>query len=88
MTLKCSESIICYFHCFQTTIMAVEFDGGVVIGADSRTTTGYVKPNAYKVLFKKKTIKKKNNKNNINYNNKVIMIIKMIMIMIAIMNLE
>ncbi|XP_048339024.1 proteasome subunit beta type-6-like [Sphaerodactylus townsendi] len=23
-----------------TTIMAVEFDGGVVIGADSRTTTG------------------------------------------------
>ncbi|NXJ58816.1 PSB6 protein, partial [Spizaetus tyrannus] len=24
----------------QTTIMAVEFDGGVVIGADSRTTTG------------------------------------------------
>lgn len=28
--------------CFrpQTTIMAVEFDGGVVMGADSRTTTG------------------------------------------------
>lgn len=25
---------------FQTTIMAVEFDGGVIIGADSRTTTG------------------------------------------------
>uniref|UniRef100_A0A3B3ZHR2 Uncharacterized protein n=1 Tax=Periophthalmus magnuspinnatus TaxID=409849 RepID=A0A3B3ZHR2_9GOBI len=25
---------------FQTTIMAVEYDGGVVIGADSRTTTG------------------------------------------------
>lgn len=24
----------------QTTIMAVEFDGGVVIGADSRTSTG------------------------------------------------
>nr|XP_046173401.1 proteasome subunit beta type-6-like isoform X2 [Oncorhynchus gorbuscha] len=24
----------------ETTIMAVEFDGGVVIGADSRTTTG------------------------------------------------
>lgn len=24
----------------QTTIMAVEFDGGVVLGADSRTTTG------------------------------------------------
>lgn len=25
---------------FQTSIMAAEFDGGVVIGADSRTTTG------------------------------------------------
>jgi 20S proteasome alpha/beta subunit len=25
---------------FQTTIMAVEFDGGVIIAADSRTTTG------------------------------------------------
>jgi len=25
----------------QTTIMAVEYDGGVIIGADSRTTTGY-----------------------------------------------
>ena len=25
---------------FQTTIMAVQFDGGVVLGADSRTTTG------------------------------------------------
>lgn len=24
----------------QTTIMAVEFDGGVIIGADSRTSTG------------------------------------------------
>lgn len=24
----------------QTTIMAVEFDGGVVMGADSRTSTG------------------------------------------------
>ena len=24
----------------QTTIMAVEFNGGVIIGADSRTTTG------------------------------------------------
>lgn len=29
-------------HPRQTTIMAVEYDGGVVIGADSRTTTGYV----------------------------------------------
>ena len=27
---------------FQTTIMAVEFADGVVVGADSRTTTGYV----------------------------------------------
>ncbi|VDI23238.1 20S proteasome subunit beta 1, partial [Mytilus galloprovincialis] len=27
-------------HETGTTIMAVEFDGGVVIGADSRTTTG------------------------------------------------
>ena len=27
------------FFC-QTTIMAVEYDGGVVVGADSRTTTG------------------------------------------------
>lgn len=25
---------------FQTTIMAVEFNGGVIIGADSRTSTG------------------------------------------------
>lgn len=24
----------------QTTIMAVEYDGGVILGADSRTTTG------------------------------------------------
>jgi 20S proteasome subunit beta 1 len=24
----------------QTSIMAVQFEGGVVIGADSRTTTG------------------------------------------------
>ena len=27
-------------HMMGTTIMAVEFDGGVVLGADSRTTTG------------------------------------------------
>lgn len=27
---------------FKTSIMAVEFDGGVVIGADSRTTSGLV----------------------------------------------
>lgn len=26
--------------CPQTSIMAVEFDGGVVIGADSRTSSG------------------------------------------------
>ena len=25
----------------QTSIMAVEFDGGVIIGADSRTSSGY-----------------------------------------------
>ena len=25
---------------FQTSIMAVEFDGGVVVGADSRTSMG------------------------------------------------
>lgn len=25
---------------FQTTIMAVQYDGGVILGADSRTTTG------------------------------------------------
>ena len=27
-------------YCIQTSIMAVEFNGGVVMGADSRTTTG------------------------------------------------
>lgn len=26
--------------CGQTSIMAVQFDGGVIVGADSRTTTG------------------------------------------------
>lgn len=26
----------------QTSIMAVEYEGGVVIGADSRTSSGYV----------------------------------------------
>ena len=31
---------VCFF--LQTTIMAIEFEGGVVIGADSRTTTGCV----------------------------------------------
>ena len=31
---------VCFF--LQTTIMAIEFEGGVIIGADSRTTTGYV----------------------------------------------
>lgn len=33
----------CFYGCFrrlQTSIMAVAFKGGVVIGADSRTTTG------------------------------------------------
>lgn len=34
-------SIAHLFHaCPQTSIMAVQFDKGVVIGADSRTTTG------------------------------------------------
>ncbi len=28
------------FSALQTTIMAVTFDGGVVLGADSRTSTG------------------------------------------------
>lgn len=48
---KCSgillvESLLTILYIFfvvkfsQTTIMAVEFDGGVVIGADSRTSTG------------------------------------------------
>lgn len=29
-----------FFVCFQTTIMAASYDGGVVMGADSRTSTG------------------------------------------------
>jgi len=29
-----------FHHTIKTTIMAVEFDGGVVLGADSRTSTG------------------------------------------------
>lgn len=29
-----------FFFFFQTSIMAVEFDGGVIIGADSRTSSG------------------------------------------------
>ena len=28
------------YECTQTTIMAASFDGGVVLGADSRTSTG------------------------------------------------
>lgn len=35
---SCSLSL--FFVWMQTTIMAIEFDGGVIIGADSRTTTG------------------------------------------------
>lgn len=31
---------IWYFLNFQTTIVAATYDGGVIIGADSRTTTG------------------------------------------------
>lgn len=38
--LALSFLIILFDVVFQTTIMAVEFNGGVVIGADSRTTTG------------------------------------------------
>ncbi|XP_066591512.1 proteasome subunit beta type-6 [Prorops nasuta] len=34
-------------HSTGTTIMAVEFDGGVVIGADSRSTTGAYVSNRY-----------------------------------------
>lgn len=35
-----SVYVITINDAFQTTIMAVEFDGGVVLGADSRTSTG------------------------------------------------
>lgn len=35
----CVTSGTCLFL-LQTTIMAVEYDGGVILGADSRTTTG------------------------------------------------
>ena len=30
------------FSSWQTSIMAVEYEGGVVLGADSRTSSGYV----------------------------------------------
>lgn len=39
-TTRQSNSLIVSVPVSQTTIMAVEYDGGVVIGADSRTTTG------------------------------------------------
>lgn len=39
-TTRRSNSMIVSVPVSQTTIMAVEYDGGVVIGADSRTTTG------------------------------------------------
>uniref|UniRef100_A0AAR2M3L9 Proteasome subunit beta n=1 Tax=Pygocentrus nattereri TaxID=42514 RepID=A0AAR2M3L9_PYGNA len=35
-----AREALSFCACGSTTIMAVEFDGGVVIGADSRTTTG------------------------------------------------
>uniref|UniRef100_A0A668T0X1 Proteasome subunit beta n=1 Tax=Oreochromis aureus TaxID=47969 RepID=A0A668T0X1_OREAU len=39
--LSAGLPVVCLFVVMcQTTIMAVEYDGGVVIGADSRTTTG------------------------------------------------
>lgn len=37
---KGKQKINCFFHFFQTTIMAVEFKDGVIIGADSRTSMG------------------------------------------------
>ncbi|XP_031563714.1 proteasome subunit beta type-6-like [Actinia tenebrosa] len=43
MTMKASSTApewVSAEHLTGTTVMAVEFDGGVVIGADSRTTTG------------------------------------------------
>ena len=39
MTINC-DIIIFICVCVQTSIMAVEFDGGVIIGADSRTSSG------------------------------------------------
>lgn len=39
-TTRQPNSLIVSVPVSQTTIMAVEYDGGVVIGADSRTTTG------------------------------------------------
>jgi 20S proteasome subunit beta 1 len=39
-TSDCLPSTMEQQHMMGTTIMAVEFDGGVVLGADSRTTTG------------------------------------------------
>lgn len=41
--LRCTLRRTCYGNILcplQTTIMAVTFDGGVVLGADSRTSTG------------------------------------------------
>ncbi|XP_041378043.1 proteasome subunit beta type-6-like [Gigantopelta aegis] len=45
---QCNEPAVDWMaeeHTTGTTIAAVEFDGGVVIGADSRTTTGSYIPN-------------------------------------------
>jgi hypothetical protein len=49
-TLQFSVAFLCFVLncireylfrlCMQTTIMAVEYDGGVVMGADSRTSSG------------------------------------------------
>uniref|UniRef100_A0A4W5R9Q5 Proteasome 20S subunit beta 6 n=1 Tax=Hucho hucho TaxID=62062 RepID=A0A4W5R9Q5_9TELE len=44
------------FTWFCTTIMAVEYDGGVVIGADSRTTTGTMSYLMMKPLSRKQMV--------------------------------
>uniref|UniRef100_A0A1B6CT04 Proteasome subunit beta n=1 Tax=Clastoptera arizonana TaxID=38151 RepID=A0A1B6CT04_9HEMI len=40
MDLYCNDDWVTKEHSTGTSIMAVEYNGGVVIGADSRTTTG------------------------------------------------
>ena len=40
LLLSCSRCNLCCRLPVQTSIMAVEYDGGVIIGADSRTSTG------------------------------------------------
>ena len=38
---RLTDCYLFFYFLSQTTTMAVEFDGGVVIGADSRTSMGY-----------------------------------------------